>query len=97
MHPIGRLIGYFDPECEANDDGANDENDKYRRAIAGIFMGQLQTTDVTTIGNLEESIIEFALAAARTAASQTSRKRRDKAVMCAQDVSISITEIGPLD
>ena len=77
MDPIGRLIGCFDPKCEADNNGANDENDKYRRAIVGAMLAEFKAAMGALLDNFQIARIKPAGAAFGTTAQKTGAKHGD--------------------
>src|SRR6516162_957857 len=76
MYPHRRGEPDLDHGGETDDDQAEEQDDKDRRAIAGILGREIETTDLTRFAYAQETSKQPALAAARTPTAEPCTERR---------------------
>src|SRR6516165_2582707 len=77
MHPHRRGEPDLDHGGETDDDQAEEQDDKDRRAIAGILGREIETTDLTRLAYAQETSEQPAFPATRTSTTEPRTKRGD--------------------
>ena len=67
VYPIGRRKGELDVQRGGADDGAHDQDDEHRRAVARIERSVIEAATGAARGDVQITVEQLALAAARAA------------------------------
>ena len=78
VHPDRRLVGQFDEQHQADNDEADDHDDKDCRAVAAVSEGIVKSTGHAGFLDAQETVKKLSLATTWTLARQAGSNRIDR-------------------